>query len=138
MFSKSSFLLSHQEKYLYEKHSNKTRKEKKQEIFSRMWDFFCSAAKFYLLLLLDNTISRLSFQLHRDKPRVLQVFCPEQNPASTLTFQLSYNGSLYQQRRTREQCSFLIVALVFISIAMKLAFNSLSFPKLFFYNFFGV
>lgn len=36
----------------------------------------------------------------------------------------------------REQRSILIVALVFISITMKLAFNSLSFPKLFFYNFF--
>lgn len=56
---------------------------------------------FCLLLLLDNTTFKLSFQLRRYKPRVLQVFDLEQKPASTLTFQLSCNGPLYQQMETK-------------------------------------
>lgn len=64
---------------------------------------------------------------------------PRTESSTTFTLQVSYPGSLDILVSTdgdQGNSALLIVALVFISKAMKLAFNSLSFPKLFFYNFF--
>lgn len=75
----------------------KPEKKEKRRNVSRMWEFFYSTAKLYLLLhYLHNTTFKLSFQLCWHRP-LLQMFYPGQNPAFTLTLQLCYNGSLYQQ-----------------------------------------
>lgn len=60
---------------------------------SRMCHFFCSDSQFYLLLFIIQSSSSVSCH-----PGINPEYYPEKSPASTLTSQLSYHGSLHEQR----------------------------------------